>query len=106
MITSAQSAGMSGLSIRGNKTGIYIAGESGGSTPSCIRIYDSTIANNSLGIDSENTHCCITNNATVILGNVIENNTQGGVSLNWDRGAVVEGNYFANSGTQLNIGRQ
>jgi hypothetical protein len=105
MITGASSAGLSGLSIRGNKTGIYIAGESGGSAPSGVRIYDSTISNNSLGIDSENTHCCITNNATMILGNTIENNTQGGVSLNWDRGAVVEGNYFENSGTQLNIGK-
>jgi hypothetical protein len=103
-ISGGQSVGIAGNDIYSNKTGIYMVGESGGFAVVGTRIYDNNIHDNQWGVDSENVHCCSTNNGNFIISNVIENNTVGGVALNWEHGAVVESNYFENAGVQIEIG--
>jgi hypothetical protein len=107
--TGGNSVELTNISAYGNKTGIYVTGETIGSSgyaANAVHLSDSDIsANSQWGFDSDNSGCGCTNNlGNTLMNNVFEGNGSGDIYLNWDYGAVVMGNYFESAGPGVEIG--
>jgi hypothetical protein len=107
-VTGGNSLEINNVSSYLNRTGVYLTGSSqySGNSANAVHISDSDISTNSnIGIDSENSHCgCTANFGNSITNNVIENNGNIAVQLNWDVGTTVIGNYISGSSTGINVG--